>query len=107
MSASRTTKNVDPRHFSKTCQGGELNSRPRAYESPALPLSYPGEKGAEIESCFPRVSTCGVIPSEARDLAFASSLRIVFSLARALVRVIARSLGVFASGDDSLDDWAL
>ena len=24
------------------CQGGELNSRPRAYESPALPLSYPG-----------------------------------------------------------------
>src|SRR5207302_10560295 len=42
MSASRTTKNVDPRHFSKTCQGGELNSRPRAYESPALPLSYPG-----------------------------------------------------------------
>ena len=27
----------------KNCQGGELNSRPRAYESPALPLSYPGE----------------------------------------------------------------
>src|SRR5881275_230004 len=26
------------------CQGGELNSRPRAYESPALPLSYPGEE---------------------------------------------------------------
>src|SRR5258708_3598477 len=26
------------------CQGGELNSRPRAYESPALPLSYPGLK---------------------------------------------------------------
>ena len=26
----------------KWCQGGELNSRPRAYESPALPLSYPG-----------------------------------------------------------------
>ena len=26
----------------RTCQGGELNSRPRAYESPALPLSYPG-----------------------------------------------------------------
>ena len=24
------------------CQGGESNSRPRAYESPALPLSYPG-----------------------------------------------------------------
>ena len=28
----------------KWCQGGELNSRPRAYESPALPLSYPGPK---------------------------------------------------------------
>src|SRR5947207_2624574 len=26
------------------CQGGELNSRPRAYESPALPLSYPGDE---------------------------------------------------------------
>gem|GEM_PF-2608738 len=26
------------------CQGGELNSRPRAYESPALPLSYPGKR---------------------------------------------------------------
>src|SRR5437660_10448001 len=25
-------------------QGGESNSRPRAYESPALPLSYPGIK---------------------------------------------------------------
>ena len=25
------------------CQGGDSNSRPRAYESPALPLSYPGE----------------------------------------------------------------
>src|SRR5437763_16306272 len=30
------------------CQGGELNSRPRAYESPALPLSYPGLKGAKL-----------------------------------------------------------
>src|SRR5436190_21879142 len=38
------------------CQGGELNSRPRAYESPALPLSYPGMKGAKlIASC--KVST--------------------------------------------------
>src|ERR1700682_371887 len=32
------------------CQGGELNSRPRAYESPALPLSYPGVGGEKIES---------------------------------------------------------
>jgi hypothetical protein len=29
------------------CQGGESNSRPRAYESPALPLSYPGEIGGD------------------------------------------------------------
>ena len=27
---------------SKKCQRGESNPRPRAYESPALPLSYPG-----------------------------------------------------------------
>ena len=27
---------------SYVCQGGDSNSRPRAYESPALPLSYPG-----------------------------------------------------------------
>lgn|GEM_PF-2516866 len=27
------------------CQGRELNPRPRAYESPALPLSYPGNSG--------------------------------------------------------------
>src|SRR6266436_9193655 len=26
----------------ENCQGGDSNSRPRAYESPALPLSYPG-----------------------------------------------------------------
>src|SRR5437868_127782 len=32
------------------CQGGELNSRPRAYESPALPLSYPG--ASKISSQF-------------------------------------------------------
>ena len=41
VSARRTAKNIDPRHLKKY-QGGELNSRPRAYESPALPLSYPG-----------------------------------------------------------------
>jgi hypothetical protein len=27
----------------KACQRRELNPRPRAYESPALPLSYSGE----------------------------------------------------------------
>jgi hypothetical protein len=36
-------KNVNPGHNEK-CQRGESNSRPRAYESPALPLSYPGIK---------------------------------------------------------------
>src|SRR6266496_4262059 len=29
------------------CQGGDSNSRPRAYESPALPLSYPGKFAAK------------------------------------------------------------
>ena len=29
------------------CQGGDSNSRPRAYESPALPLSYPGVVSAQ------------------------------------------------------------
>jgi hypothetical protein len=31
-----------PKPSYQNCQGGESNSRPRAYESPALPLSYPG-----------------------------------------------------------------
>src|SRR5205085_11954012 len=43
MAAGRSFENINPSHFRK-CQGGELNSRPRAYESPALPLSYPGVK---------------------------------------------------------------
>jgi hypothetical protein len=30
------------------CQGGESNSRPRAHESPALPLSYPGVKAGKL-----------------------------------------------------------
>ena len=34
------------------CQGGDLNSRPRAYESPALPLSYPGERFAAEDLTF-------------------------------------------------------
>src|SRR5205823_14039537 len=38
--------------ITEQCQGGELNSRPRAYESPALPLSYPGAK--KISSQFAR-----------------------------------------------------
>src|SRR5439155_6391479 len=35
-------ENIFVSHSVGNCQGGELNSRPRAYESPALPLSYPG-----------------------------------------------------------------
>ncbi len=46
LSARMTIKDVHRCLFSsmkeRKCQGGELNSRPRAYESPALPLSYPG-----------------------------------------------------------------
>src|SRR5262249_47477541 len=42
------------------CQRGELNSRPRAYESPALPLSYPGVfEGAENTARISR-GKCGV-----------------------------------------------
>src|SRR5438132_1956086 len=41
MATTRAAKNVYPGHDVE-CQGGESNSRPRAYESPALPLSYPG-----------------------------------------------------------------
>src|SRR4030095_11598522 len=33
----------NPHSVLENCQGGDSNSRPRAYESPALPLSYPGE----------------------------------------------------------------
>src|ERR1044072_6822614 len=36
----------------RKCQGGESNSRPRAYESPALPLSYPGAEN--VFSCAAR-----------------------------------------------------
>src|SRR4030095_4656430 len=42
---------------SKHCQGGESNSRPRAYESPALPLSYPGVKAATKFNHSLRLST--------------------------------------------------
>src|SRR4051812_33792590 len=34
--------------ISLKCQRGESNSRPRAYESPALPLSYPGVSGDKL-----------------------------------------------------------
>ena len=40
-----------------TCQGGELNSRPRAYESPALPLSYPGKIALAKEAKAKAVSS--------------------------------------------------
>ena len=40
--AAPRSQNINPSHKNNWCQGGELNSRPRAYESPALPLSYPG-----------------------------------------------------------------
>jgi hypothetical protein len=50
--AGLAAQNIDQRHIEK-CQGGESNSRPRAYESPALPLSYPGANFfATIPSIF-------------------------------------------------------
>jgi hypothetical protein len=39
--------NAPPTAAIRECQGGELNSRPRAYESPALPLSYPGSEESQ------------------------------------------------------------
>src|SRR4029077_10560604 len=42
------------------CQGGELNSRPRAYESPALPLSYPGVKAAKLNCIAGHVNATGI-----------------------------------------------
>src|ERR1700688_1948168 len=42
--------------FVKSCQGGELNSRPRAYESPALPLSYPGIAATRFNGTPPGVN---------------------------------------------------
>src|SRR5439155_21581326 len=42
----RAVQYINRCHFQK-CQGGESNSRPRAYESPALPLSYPGAEGSK------------------------------------------------------------
>ena len=43
VATCRSLKDVNPSH-KRICQRGESNSRPRAYESPALPLSYPGIK---------------------------------------------------------------
>ena|ERR1039458_1645745 len=37
---------------SKKCQRGESNPRPRAYESPALPLSYPGYYAENTQLIF-------------------------------------------------------
>jgi len=70
---------IPPINNDKICQGGELNSRPRAYESPALPLSYLGSKrsennielaGAEVifkKSCMliPHLNTTPIYPMKA------------------------------------------
>src|SRR5436309_14045269 len=52
------------------CQRGELNSRPRAYESPALPLSYPGEcgrkSGRAATSCQRLADGAGAVASFSR-----------------------------------------
>jgi hypothetical protein len=64
------------------CQGGGLNSRPRAYESPALPLSYPGVtfRAAEITGFAPR-GKCGVHPIfSRRDGYFAGGFAAAFAI---------------------------
>src|ERR1700730_2063087 len=57
----------------KMCQGGELNSRPRAYESPALPLSYPGFKRRQ-SSIAPRCC------QRRRKLSILQALELIFRL---------------------------
>src|SRR6266498_811703 len=47
LAGNPQSKICDPK---STCQGGESNSRPRAYESPALPLSYPGAKERKLNA---------------------------------------------------------
>ena len=42
----RTEMKRPPQRVVLECRGGDLDSRPRAYESPALPLSYLGVGGA-------------------------------------------------------------
>src|SRR5205085_1405418 len=65
MAAAGSAKNVNPRHDWK-CQRGESNSRPRAYESPALPLSYPGKSLADyhrvISNDQPRMAFGAALP---------------------------------------------
>lgn len=51
-----------PKACGRKCQGGELNSRPRAYESPALPLSYPGIRGKFNTAARAPVNAGTIIP---------------------------------------------
>ncbi len=56
--SNRTDKKISKRiifitRWGRWCQGRGLNSRPKAYESSALPLSYPGERDAEEVTFFP------------------------------------------------------
>src|SRR5206468_9614279 len=62
-------------------QGGESNSRPRAYESPALPLSYPGIKLRRKDS-MPR-----------RDMSTSSNLLFRLRNVRGKVSFTARERG--------------
>src|SRR3954470_6031086 len=59
----------------RECQRGELNSRPRAYESPALPLSYPGVR-RQNSTAPADVST----PGDARRRGCAGSGQIWFQI---------------------------
>src|SRR5438552_18940109 len=60
----RTTKNLK-----RSCQGGELNSRPRAYESPALPLSYPGVAAKRFNGTSQHVNAVDLTASSSKYMA--------------------------------------
>ena len=53
----------------KWCQRRDLNPRPKAYESSALPLSYSGEPGKGIMRTIVRVSNRMIEPIPVREAA--------------------------------------
>src|SRR5438477_2342955 len=61
---SRQRKNLK-----RSCQGGELNSRPRAYESPALPLSYPGVAAKRFNGTSQHVNAVDLTASSSKYMA--------------------------------------
>ena len=60
--ATSTGDSEENRGKRRWCQGGESNSRPRAYESPALPLSYPGTDSNQKGTASSRPATVQAMP---------------------------------------------